>query len=318
MIMRKLYTPLLLLLVSNVLWAEHFELLPYGDMNSWVVRYITESRIIGGKTKTLYAIAPTDTIRGNIPFEYGREGNPWSVSNAYAKAAGVDKTSGTTSPERRGDGYCARMDCRLETMELIGIDIKLQIAGTIFTGKTYEPVPMRGASDPYSIVEMGVPFTREPIALQLDYKARIEDSNIITKAKPLAGCKQLEGRDYAEIYVFLQKRWEENGHIYAYRVGTAFEQIWHDIPDWINEHKIPIKYGDISTRADFKDYESYGYKVFRAKNKEGKMVEVEEVGFSNDKPTHMVLMISSGRYPAFTGHNGNTLWVDNVGFVYND
>lgn len=34
------------------------ELLPYGDMNQWLVRVVDESFIIGGKTKYLYEIAP--------------------------------------------------------------------------------------------------------------------------------------------------------------------------------------------------------------------------------------------------------------------
>ena len=40
------------------------KLIPYGDFNSWMVRIIDESFVIGGNTKILYEVAPVDTIRG--------------------------------------------------------------------------------------------------------------------------------------------------------------------------------------------------------------------------------------------------------------
>ncbi len=297
---------------------ERVELIPFGDMESWVTRYVQESKFFGGKMRTIYAIAPTDTIRGAVPFEYGKNGNPWWVSHAYARVLGMDKVSGTTRPERRGNGWCARMDCKLEDIEVAKIDLKLQIAGTIFIGYTYEPVPLKGASDPYSIVEMGRPFSKHPKAIQLDYKAKVDDSNVITHATGMSGCKKLKGRDCAEVYAYLQYRWEENGKIYAHRIATAYERIWNDIPDWVNAHRIPFRYGDITVQPDYKDYEGLNVHNFKAKNSKGTMVKVNEVGYGNEKPTHLVLMISSGCYPAFTGHDGNTLWVDNVSLVYDE
>ena len=32
---------------------ERIELIPYGDMEQWAVRYVKESALLGGKTKTL-------------------------------------------------------------------------------------------------------------------------------------------------------------------------------------------------------------------------------------------------------------------------
>ena len=315
------------IVLLNLIWfltpplaAEHFEMLPYGSMDEWVTRHITESKILGGQTKTLYAIGPTETIVGNIPFEYGQKGNPWSVSNAYARVLGIDKTSGTTRPEKRGDGYCARMDCKLESMTALKIDLKLQIAGTIFTGKTYEPVPLKAANDPYRQVDFGMPFTRRPIALQCDYKARIEDSNIITYAKATPKPKLMEGRDCGKIVVYLQHRWEDQeGNIYAYRIGTGYELIWNDIPDWVNGHRVPIRYGDIKTEPNFQDYEDLNGNLFRTMNSKGEMKYINEVAFKADaEPTHLIILFSSGNMEAFVGHDGNTLWVDNVGLIYED
>ena len=42
---------------------ERVEYLPYGRMDTWTVRYIKESFLLGGKTRTLYVVAKTDTIR---------------------------------------------------------------------------------------------------------------------------------------------------------------------------------------------------------------------------------------------------------------
>lgn len=318
--MRKhLLCGIFLLLNVGVLWSkERVEPIPFGDMDSWVTRYIQESKFLSGKTVTIYAIGPRDTIRTTQAFDYTKPGNPWSVSNAYARVLGMDKASGTTRPERRGDGYCARMDCKLETMEALKINVKVQIAGTIFLGYTYEPVPLKGVSDPYSVVEMGRPFTKRPAAVQLDYKAKVDDSDVIMRATGVGIVKKMQGRDCAEVYAYLQHRWEENGKIYATRVATAYERIWNDVPNWVNNHRIPFRYGDITEQPNYKDYEGLNKHTFKAKNAKGDMVRVQEVGYSDEQPTHLVLMISSGCYPAFTGHDGNTLWVDNVALVYDE
>ena len=46
-------------------------LLPYGDMNRWTIRQIKESAVIGGDTKTLYAVGPNRTLTGNKPYVNG-------------------------------------------------------------------------------------------------------------------------------------------------------------------------------------------------------------------------------------------------------
>jgi hypothetical protein len=48
------------------------------------------------------------------------------------------------------------------------------------------------------------------------------------------------------------------------------------------------------------------------------MVEVEEVGWSLDEPTHVVMYISSSNSGPFRAHEGNTLWVDNLRWVYKE
>ena len=52
-------------------------------------------------------------------------------------------------------------------------------------------------------------------------------------------------------------------------------------------------------------------------NSKGKIVPVQEEGWNASlQPTHIVIMLTAGRYEAFVGHAGNVMWVDNVGLVY--
>ena len=304
---------------SNFQAQERIEPVPFGDMEQWAVRYIKESRLIGGKTRILYAIAPTDTIRKNEAFVYGRQGCPWTVSSAYARVAGIDKASGSVRPDKHGDGLCCRLDSKMDRVIALGIiKLKVLVSGTIFTGVTLEPVTNEGTSNPYSVVDMGVPFTKHPVAMLLDYKAHVEESDEIISAKAVAHPTIKKGRDAADIYIVLQKRWEDTkGNIHALRVATGHERIFHST-GWKEDHRIPIYWGDeLLRQPEYKDYMGIGAHIAMTRNSKGKMVPIQEEGFSNDDaPTHMIIACSSGCCEAFEGHAGNTLWVDNIRLVY--
>ena len=163
-----------IMLFSSSLFAERIEPLPFGDMEQWVVRYIEESKLLGGKTKTLYCLAPTDTIRENGPYIFGQNGNPWATSNAYANIIGIEKAAGTMTPELREDGgTCCRLDVDMLGVRVLGmIDIQVLVSGTLFTGRNLEPITT--AADPYQNIDFGVPFTGRPSALMFDYKCIVE------------------------------------------------------------------------------------------------------------------------------------------------
>ena len=75
--MRKVWLVSLLLL-ANLLYAERtIEPVVYGDMDQWLVRYIKESALLGGKTQTIYVLAPTDTIKGNKAFAFDNNNYLW-------------------------------------------------------------------------------------------------------------------------------------------------------------------------------------------------------------------------------------------------
>lgn len=320
--MRKLLLITLAVIASVGFAQRRVTLLKYGDFESWTVRYIKESGIIGGSTVTLYAVGPTDTIRKNAPFQYGKNGNIWSVSNAYANVSGVEKGAGTLYPEYRDKehGYCCRMDSKIQSVTALGIlDLNVLVSGTLFTGRTIEPI--KSQKDPYSNIDYGVRFTKCPSALMLDYKAKISPSKNIVIAKGLSKPKTVSGHAEGQTLLILQKRWEDaDGNIYAQRVGTAFERYAKDQLTWVNDHEIPIYYGDMTNTEMYKNYSQYmGLSLpMRAMNSKGKIVPIKEIGWApvGTQPTHMVINITSGYHEAFTGYDGNTLWVDNIRLVY--
>ena len=307
-----------LCLVSTLLHAERrVEAIAYGNMDQWQTRYIKESKLLGGSTKTLYAIAPTDTIKQNQAYT-PIEGNPWGCSATYARFMGIETgIEGSVVPEPRGYGYCCKMQNILTHIN-IG-DIYAMVSGTIYMGTALEPLGILAKSKPYTAIDFGVPFTKHPVALMLDYKALISESDSLISTernKP----EMLAGHDCAVIYIYLQHRWEdsETGKIYARRVGTAYQRICETIPEWINNYEIPIRWGNITTSPDFQDYEGLNRVDMMARNSTGKMVRIEEVGWSIDEPTHIIMYISASNAGVFRAYEGNTLWVDNLRFVYED
>ena len=75
--------------------------MPYGNMDTWTVRYIKESGLLGGATKVLHAVGPNDTIRENKAYE-PVAGNPWACSETYAKVIVEAGAGGAVIPEKRG------------------------------------------------------------------------------------------------------------------------------------------------------------------------------------------------------------------------
>ncbi len=294
--------------------AYTLEPIKYGDFSQWVARDITESKLIGGKHKTVYEIAPTAKIEGNKPY-VNAGGSPWATSNVYAKVSGVVKASNTVTPFERDGNTCACLEAKMEEVKVLGlINMDVMVAGTIFLGRIFEPIT--STKGPYSKMEMGVPYTKRPKALVFDYQVDMPAENIRTKSTGFSSKKTLQGRDNAEVYVLLQKRWEDsNGKLYAQRVGTGRERYDKSIP-WTKGHALPIHYGDITREPFYKPWMGLlsGEKAYYARNSKGKLVPVEEVGWApaDAVPTHMLIMASSTCGEAFVGTEGLKLYIDNV------
>ena len=314
--MKKLFMSIGILLCSMLCLAETVETFPWGNFDKWTVRYIEESALLGGETRALYCVGPIDTIRANKAYIYGKQGCPWATSNVYASPAGIDKASCTVVPEKRGNGYCAKMLSMLEKVKAIGfINKTVQASGSVFTGQLIEPV--KDTKEPYAKMNMGVPFTKRPDFLQLDYKCIVSDENTYTYASSSGSPTTKQGHDEAQAYLLLQHRWEDaDGNVYAKRVGSAFHRFSKTQKEWVNDFRIPIRYGDITKQPNFKSYEGLQSTIY-VKNSKGKMVPLKEVGYDAEAtPTHIIIFLSAGSLPAYNGHIGNALWADNIKLVY--
>lgn len=310
---------LMMLSSTTVLWAQERRIEPirFGDMDQWIDRQIKESGIIGGALKHVYAIGPTATITENKEYS-NMGGSPWASSNVMARVAGITKTNTSVFPEKRGNGFCARMDTRMESVKVFGlIDITVLAAGSVFLGEVHEPI--KGTKNPQKMLNSGIPFTKKPIALQFDYKVKMSDRKKRIRATGFSRITDVDGIDYPEVNLFLQKRWEDaEGNIYAKRVGTMVVR-YDKTTDWQNNATYSIMYGDITGDPAYRAYmmrlqveERY------AINSKGESVPIKEVGWGtkDDVPTHLILQFTSSHGGAYIGSPGNSLWIDNVKLVY--
>ena len=289
----------------------------YGDMDNWIVREIHESGIIGGNTKWLYELGPSDTIVGNTAFR-NMGGSPWATSNVMAKVAGVVKTNTSVFPEKRGDGMCARMETRYESGKVFGlVDIEVIAAGSVFLGTVHEPI--KGTKNPQAMLQSGVPFSKKPKALRFDYKVKAAPEKNRVRSTGFSRKSTVAGQDSLAVILLLQKRWEdEEGNVYSKRVGTMVQRYTESTPDWVNDATYPILYGNITSKPEYKPYMRIQVEERYTLNSKGKSVPIQEVGWAEpgEAPTHMVLQFTSSHGGAYIGSPGNTFWIDNVELIY--
>lgn len=308
---------LVLALVAIPASAQRVELLPFGDFESWTVRHIKESAIVGGEIKTIYLPGPEEVIEGNMVYDYSR--TPWASSNAYAKVSGVTKTSLSVEPDNGPYGRCAKLSTVFASCRVAGlVDIQVLATGSLYWGKMFEPIS--GVKDPYSNMDWGIPFTARPRALLLDYKAFLPKTGKLVKGTTFRKT-EFPGDDPCQVMLLLQRRWEDaEGNLHALRVGTAFLRIGATTSGWLKDRRIPVIYGDARGQAGYRPYMDLieGEKTLFGVNSKGKSVPIKEEGWAAaDTPcTHAVLQISSGCQGGYTGAPGNTLWVDNLRLEY--
>ena len=289
----------------------------YGDMDNWIVREIHESGIIGGNTKWLYELGPSDTIVGNTAFR-NMGGSPWATSNVMAKVAGVVKTNTSVFPEKRGDGMCARMETRYESVKVFGlVDIEVIAAGSVFLGTVHEPI--KGTKNPQAMLQSGVPFSKKPKALRFDYKVKAAPEKNRVRSTGFSRKSTVAGQDSLAVILLLQKRWEDaEGNVYSKRFGTMVQRYTESTPDWVNDATYPILYGNITSKPEYKPYMRIQVEERYTLNSKGKSVPIQEVGWAEpgEAPTHMVLQFTSSHGGAYIGSPGNTFWIDNVELIY--
>ena len=294
------------------------ELIKFGDFDQWIVRNIKESRIIGGETKQLYEIGPNAVWNENKPYT-NQGGSPWATSNVMAKVCGITKTNTSVYREKRGNGFCARLETHVEKVKVMGIvNIEVLAAGSVFLG--HVPEPITNTSNPMSKLSLGVPFAKRPKAVKFDYKVKLTNDQNRIRQTGFSRVSTVPGRDMPDVLCLLQKRWEdEKGNVYAKRIGTMIHR-FDKSTDWVNGAEFAIQYGDISKKPGFQSYMGLisGDRTQYTRNSKGKMVPIKEVGWADadEVPTHMVLQFDSSYGGAYVGSIGTTLWIDNVHVVY--
>lgn len=301
---------------KGIAQTERVEEIPYGNMDRWMVRQVEESFVIGGHTKYLYELATGDTLRHNTP--YKNADSPWGTSSVMARVSGVVKTSITVFPEKRGEGYCARLETRMEHCKVLGLfNIRVVAGGTIFLGEMVEPIT--DTKNPQSKLISGIPFTGRPKALEYDYK--VETGGLCTYASGFGKPQPRTERDMAEASVLLQHRWEDaEGNVYAKRVATGWERFDRSSEEWENDHRLPLYYGDLTGEPFYRPYMNLiqGADAYYTRNSKGKMVPIQEIGWASpeEEVTHLVLRMSSSCGGPYTGSIDSKFWVDNVKLVY--
>lgn len=316
--LKNVFIPALCCSLSVCNMRAQTEYLKYGDFDSWIVRNIKESGIIGGQTKQLYEIGPSAVWNNNNPY-HNQGGSPWGTSNVMAKVCGITKTNTSTYREKRGNGYCARLETHIEKVKVLGVvNIEVLAAGSVFLGSV--PEPITNTSNPMSKLSVGLPFHKRPKAICFDYKVKLSNQANRIRQTGFSKVSKVAGRDMPDVICLLQKRWEDaKGNIYAKRVGTLIHR-FNKTTDWVNNAQFEIQYGDITKQPGYKSYMGLitGDDTKYCLNSKGKMVPVKEVGWAdaNETPTHMVLQFDSSYGGAYVGAVGTTLWVDNVRVVY--
>lgn len=316
----KLYVNLCLFLFVPLFLSAQEKVVPvkYGDMEQWVTRKIHESGIIGGNTKLLYELGPTKEIEGNIPY-INQGGSPWGNSNVMAKVVGIVKTNTSVYPEKRGDGYCARLETHIESVKVLGmVNITVLASGSLFLGDMKEPITSTKEGE--KALNMGVPFTSRPKAVRFDYKVQMSGEPNRIRQTGFSKKSVVPGQDCAIMTCLLQKRTEDKvGNILAKRVGTAVVR-YNKSEDWHNQVTYEIRYGDISHDVSYYDAElmELGVGKYYARNSKGesKMIQETEWANADEMPTHIILQFTSSLGGAFVGSPGNKLWIDNVALVY--
>lgn len=299
---------------------ERVELIPFGNFETWLVREIKESFLLGGMEKTLHEPAPAEHIKGNK--SYRRHAfSPWRTSNVMADV-GVVKTSASVFPDTVEGGKCARLDTKIEKCKVLGfVNIEVLASGSLFLGEMDEPI--KNTKEPMKKILPGISFERRPAALMLDYKFKAVDKEERVYMNGFSTVKKVPGRDSAEILLLLQKRWEdENGNVFAKRIGTLVRRLVYPDAEWKTAVRFPVVYGDITALPGYKSYMGLmnRERIYYCKNTKGNIVPIRETewGEANDVPTHMIIFISSSCGGAYVGTVGNSLWVDNISLVYTE
>lgn len=290
--------------------------LNYSSLDFWYARKVKESALLSGKTIDLFGIGKVNPNSDFYDTTLKDPKSPWSTTNIFSKMV-LDIANTRVFPENRGDGYCCRLETAIRKDNIVGMEVEVLIAGTLFLGEIIEPI--KSLKDPIKNSNQGVPFNKKPKAVKFDYKYNVGKIRV----NATYHTKPVEGTDKAEFCLILQKRWEDkNGNVFATRIGGARQFFTGTVKQWVNGSIFPVTYGDITHLPEY-DPKTMGLipevsEVY-VKNSQNNMVPLVETGWGNsdDIPTHLILYFTSSYQGVeYTGSTESIFWVDNIELVY--
>lgn len=290
--------------------------LNYSSLDFWYARKVKESFMLSGKTIDLYGVGKVTPTSDFFDTTLKDPKSPWGTTNIYTKMV-LDLGNTRVFPEKRGDGYCCRLETAIRKDNIAGLNVEVLIAGTLFVGEMMEPV--RGLKDPLRNVNQGIPFTQKPKAVKFDYKYRVGTRRV----KAVYSIDPVEGTDKAEFCIILQKRWEDkDGNVFATRIGGARQFFTGTVGQWVNDATFPVTYGDVTRLPEY-DAKTMGLipsvgEVY-VKNSQGRLMPLVETGWGkpDDVPTHMIFYFTSSYQGIlYQGSPESVFWVDNIELVY--
>lgn len=322
--MKRIIVSALLCLGTVTIQAQKEELIKYGDFEQWLRRDIKESALIGGNIKTIYEIAPNghwtkSTKQQNIAYK-NQGGSPWATSNVYAHVSGVTKANISVFKDKHGTGSCVKLETCVARVKVLGmINISVLASGSIFTGEMIEPIT--DTDNPMSKMDLGIPFSRRPRSIKMDYRVKLTDAPNRIRQTGFSKVTTVPGKDMPEMIVILQQRTEDaNGNITAKRVGTIARKFDISTDGWVEGGTFDINYGNITQEPYYDNGMALrrGDEALYARNSKGKLVPVEENGWAdvNAVPTHVIVKFDSSSGGAYVGSVGTTLWLDNIKWVF--
>ena len=301
---------------SPAIYTDGNGQLKYSNLDNWYSRKLKESVLLSGETIELYGVGKVNPSADVTDMKLKDHTSPWSATNIYAKMV-LDVGNTRVIPEKRGDGYCARLETKIRKDNIAGFKVDVLLAGTLFLGETIEPV--KGMKEPEKSASQGIPFTGMPKAVKFDYKYNIGKSRVeaTTNVKPVTG------EDKADFSILLQKRWEDsNGNVFATRIGGNRLFFTGTASQWVNGATYPVYYGDATNLPQY-DPKTMGLipsvgKVY-VKNSKGVLVPLVEKGWGKpgETPTHLIMYFTSSyEGMKYTGSTESVFWVDNIELIY--
>jgi hypothetical protein len=297
-------------------FVNNFGQLNYSSLDFWYSRKVDESSLLSGKTIELYGIGKVDPKSDFFDIKLKDERSPWSTTNIFSKMV-FELGNTRVFPEKRGNGYCCRLETGIRKDNLAGLKVEVLIAGTLFLGEMIEPV--KGLNNPLKNVNQGIPFNKKPKAVKFDYKYHVGEKRVTATYNSTPA----EGIDKAEFCLILQKRWEDkNGNVFATRIAGARKFFTGSVKEWVNGAVFPVTYGDVTHLPEYDEKTMGlipGVSEVYVKNSQNKMVSLVETGWGkpDDIPTHMILYFTSSYQGVeYKGSPETVFWVDNIELVY--